>query len=221
MEQVAPNDNGGRAVTNTGTTTDSTSGTLDSNTVSPTIMPGAAVEPPSTSTPMEMDDLSSPSAIQHIQTLESTNGTSATGSPEKAKKNQRPEAESSISPLSTNLPVSSSPPSAASPSSSNPQSQPALVREETTAAIGASTDEPITQSKSAPATGPQLLITLLINTGARHPYRIDEKYLKKRNVSVPDSNPINMSVYTLKELIWRDWRDGKLSCGCAITGSAI
>ena len=221
MEQAAPNDNGGSAVTNTGTTTDSTSGTLDSNAISPTIMPVAAVEPPSTSTPMEMDDLSSPPAVQHTQPSESTSGNYATGLPENAKENQRPEPDSSISPLSTNVPASSSPPSATSPSNSNPQLHPVLVREETTAAIGASTDEPITQSKSASATGPQLLITLLINTGARHPYRIDEKYLKKRNVSVPDNNPVNMSVYTLKELIWRDWRDGKISCGCAITRSVI
>ena len=210
MEQAAPNEHDGRAMTNTGTTTDSTSGTLDHNAGSPAIMPFAAAEPPSTSMPLEMDDLSSPPAVEHNQPSEGTKGNSVTGSPKSAKENQRPEAGSSISPLSTKINASSSPPSATSPNSSNPQSKPVLVREETTAAIGASTDEPITQSRAAPAIGPQLLITLLINTGARHPYRIDEKYLKKRNVTVPDNNPVNMSVYTLKELIWRDWRDGKI-----------
>lgn len=56
-------------------------------------------------------------------------------------------------------------------------------------------------------------ITLLLPTGARHPYRIDEKYLTKRNVEVPDlteagnKDPFSISVYTLKELILREWRD--------------
>jgi hypothetical protein len=49
---------------------------------------------------------------------------------------------------------------------------------------------------------------LLLTTGARHPYKIDEKYLKKRNVTVEEMDPYNISVYTLKELIWRDWREG-------------
>lgn len=55
------------------------------------------------------------------------------------------------------------------------------------------------------------MITLLLTNGARHPYKIDEKYLKKRSVNVEGNNPINMSTYTLKELIWREWREGKSS----------
>jgi len=56
-------------------------------------------------------------------------------------------------------------------------------------------------------------ITLLLPTGARHPYRIDEKYLAKRNVSVPETtetgakDPFSISVYKLKELILREWRE--------------
>ena len=53
------------------------------------------------------------------------------------------------------------------------------------------------------------MITLLLTSGARHPYRIDERYLKKRNVSVEADNPINLSIYDLKNLIWREWRDGE------------
>ena len=61
-------------------------------------------------------------------------------------------------------------------------------------------------------------ITLLLPTGARHPYRIDEKYLSKRNVEIPENDdagkkdPFSISVYKLKELILREWReewDGK------------
>ncbi|KAH6718043.1 ubiquitin-related domain-containing protein [Leptodontidium sp. MPI-SDFR-AT-0119] len=78
-------------------------------------------------------------------------------------------------------------------------------------AIGPSTD-----SSPAPAAieaGPVLVITLLLGTGARHPYRIDEKYLTKRNVTVPGmteggrKDPFSISVYTLKELILREWRE--------------
>ena len=84
-----------------------------------------------------------------------------------------------------------------------------LTRVITVPAIGPDTDKPTPIPSQTGVTGPQLTITLLLHTGARHPYRIDEKYLKKRNVVVADNNPVNMSVYTLKELIWRDWRDGR------------
>ncbi|KAJ5496454.1 hypothetical protein N7463_008441 [Penicillium fimorum] len=54
--------------------------------------------------------------------------------------------------------------------------------------------------------GPSLVITLLLTTGSRHPFTIDGKYLKKRSVNVENFDPFLMSVYTLKELIWREWR---------------
>ena len=55
-------------------------------------------------------------------------------------------------------------------------------------------------------------IMLLLTTVARHPFRIDEKYLTKRNVTVTGKtadgkmDPSSITVYTLKELILRDWR---------------
>ncbi|KAL8853534.1 MAG: hypothetical protein Q9221_001693 [Calogaya cf. arnoldii] len=82
-----------------------------------------------------------------------------------------------------------------------------LTREKTGPAIGPSLDNPVPLPQETEVAGPSLLITLLLITGARHPYKIDEKYLKKRNVNVDGNNPVNMSVYTLKELIWREWRD--------------
>ncbi|KAJ5587548.1 uncharacterized protein N7459_003313 [Penicillium hispanicum] len=54
--------------------------------------------------------------------------------------------------------------------------------------------------------GPSLDITLLLTTGSRHPFTIDAKYLRKRSVNVENYDPFAMSVYTLKELIWREWR---------------
>lgn len=59
---------------------------------------------------------------------------------------------------------------------------------------------------------PAVNIMLQLTNGARHPFRIDEKYLNKRNVTVTgkteDGNmdPASITVYTLKELILRDWR---------------
>ena len=87
---------------------------------------------------------------------------------------------------------------------------PALTRVKTAPAIGPATDKPTPVPKESEIEGPVLFITLLLSsTGARHPYKLDEKYLRKRNVTVEGNNPINISLYKLKELILRDWREGK------------
>ncbi|KAJ5122492.1 hypothetical protein N7448_003626 [Penicillium atrosanguineum] len=62
------------------------------------------------------------------------------------------------------------------------------------------------EGKEVEDAGPSLAITLLLTTGARHPFTIDGKYLRKRSVNVENYDPFAMSVYTLKELIWREWR---------------
>ena len=49
----------------------------------------------------------------------------------------------------------------------------------------------------------------MLTTGARHPYKIDEKYLKNRKVETGVDgtfDPREISAYKLKELIWTDWR---------------
>ncbi|RMZ87862.1 hypothetical protein DV736_g4920, partial [Chaetothyriales sp. CBS 134916] len=75
-------------------------------------------------------------------------------------------------------------------------------------AIGPSTDSPMVPLKDDPiAKGPTLVITLLLTSGARHPFKLDGKYLQKRNVEVEENNPYNLSVYKLKELILREWRE--------------
>ncbi|TLD08589.1 uncharacterized protein PgNI_06741 [Pyricularia grisea] len=71
----------------------------------------------------------------------------------------------------------------------------------------------LTSPGSADPANPACNITLLLPTGARHPYRIDERYLSKRNVEIPDltedgkRDPFSISIYKLKELILREWRD--------------
>jgi hypothetical protein len=79
---------------------------------------------------------------------------------------------------------------------------------------GPSTDTAIAPPTSgANAANPVCIITLLLTSGARHPFKLDEKYLTKRNVDVPEvtesgkKDPFSISVYTLKELILREWRD--------------
>jgi hypothetical protein len=64
------------------------------------------------------------------------------------------------------------------------------------------------EGKEVEDAGPSLAITLLLTTGARHPFTIDGKYLRKQSVNVENYDPFAMSVYTLKELIWREWRSG-------------
>ncbi|KAI9694208.1 MAG: hypothetical protein M1822_003480 [Bathelium mastoideum] len=88
---------------------------------------------------------------------------------------------------------------------------PAPLNRQETEAIGPSSDNPATHHDTS--TGPAVMITLLLTSGSRHPYKVDEKYLKRRNVVVNEvdhngaMDPFAISVYTLKELIWRDWRD--------------
>lgn len=97
--------------------------------------------------------------------------------------------------------TTSPPPSSAQPTLSRLDSVAIGPSSGTTPAISTSTDNPT------------CIITLLLTSGARHPYKLDEKYLTKRNVEVPDLNeagkkdPFSISVYTLKELILREWRD--------------
>lgn len=82
--------------------------------------------------------------------------------------------------------------------------------------------EPLSESSAAQAkeveapkeeqeedSGPSLVITLLLTSGSRHPFKIDGKYLRRQSVNIENNDPFAMSVYTLKELIWREWRSGK------------
>jgi len=91
---------------------------------------------------------------------------------------------------------------------------PAAISRKDSEAIGPSTDLPTPMLRSTTNTGPVMQFTLLLaSTGTRHPYQLNERYLAKRNVQAKGSDgqfdPSAISVYTLKELILKDWRDGK------------
>lgn len=99
-------------------------------------------------------------------------------------------------------------PKSEQPTSTSLPAPPAPLKRAETEAIGPTTDAPIAMPA---ATGPTLTITLMLTTGARHPYKIDERYLEKRSVEARDKdtkefNPLVMNAYKLKELIWKDWR---------------
>ncbi|KAI5463445.1 ubiquitin-related domain-containing protein [Mariannaea sp. PMI_226] len=78
-------------------------------------------------------------------------------------------------------------------------------------AIGPAVDD-IKSTTSNSSDGPVCNITLLLTSGSRHPYKLDAKYLSRRNVEIPDKtengqpDPFSISIYTLKELILREWR---------------
>ena len=84
---------------------------------------------------------------------------------------------------------------------------PAEMHRTISTAIGPSSDLLMSAPKDMENTGPTLAITLLLTNGARHPFKLDERYLSKRNVQAQGNDPYNLSVYKLKELILREWRE--------------
>jgi hypothetical protein len=84
-------------------------------------------------------------------------------------------------------------------------------RQDSGMAIGPAQDD-ISVIAPGGSDDPVCNITLLLTTGSRHPYKIDGKYLSRRNVPIPEQtesgqpDPFSISIYTLKELILREWR---------------
>lgn len=91
---------------------------------------------------------------------------------------------------------------------STPPSVPAIPAQAMNlTAIGPSSDKPAPVHKDSESSGPTLLITLLLTNGARHPFKLDPKYLQRRSVNISGNDPYELSVYKLKELILREWRE--------------
>ncbi|KAK6356177.1 hypothetical protein TWF718_000549 [Orbilia javanica] len=55
---------------------------------------------------------------------------------------------------------------------------------------------------------PGIVITLLILSGARSTFTLNTGYIKRHNV--PHEDAMMMTVYNLKECIWRDWKEEEL-----------
>ncbi|RKF58719.1 putative e3 ubiquitin-protein ligase [Erysiphe neolycopersici] len=56
-------------------------------------------------------------------------------------------------------------------------------------------------------------LILLLTSGQRIPYQIGEQYLESRNINISgvsengEKDPYSISIYTLKELIQREWKE--------------
>ncbi|KAL8692727.1 MAG: hypothetical protein Q9218_002316 [Villophora microphyllina] len=171
---------------------------------------------PSSTASIEMTRMEEQPPAKPLQTTQKPLGSQTaevptqTPSPQSLKENQ-PETSSPTTTTNGAAAVPPREPLAITSANANPTSVSAapypLTRERTGPAIGPPLDKPAPMPQESEVAGQTLMITILLITGARHPFRIDEKYLKKRNVSIDGGNPFNMSVYTLKELIWREWRD--------------
>jgi hypothetical protein len=177
-----------------------TTPSLDQPSTTAQNIPQANASAPQTS---PAHDALSSSAVE-METLQSP-----TGSPAPTTSTATASGAPQIAPVEFTNIGEINPSESAQPAASSSTATPArneLNRTETEAALGPSTDGPAARPDNS--NGPTLVIMLLLTTGARHPYKIDEKYLKKRNMQVDEMNPYNLSVYNLKELIWRDWREG-------------
>ena len=192
-------------------------------------VPAQAIPPvhsnPPSSTPADLDTIRQQRVANHPTTssdaqtsMESDtrpvvgplNPSTTTDRIESSQKNPQTVAQNSLPSALGYNPHQREPFTAGQTNKSTQLSSPPLTREKTVPAIGPATDKPTPLPKESEIEGPLLYITLLLSsTGARHPYKLDEKYLKKRNVAVEGNNPINLSLYKLKELILRDWREGE------------
>ncbi|KAH7328285.1 ubiquitin-related domain-containing protein [Stachybotrys elegans] len=111
----------------------------------------------------------------------------------------------------TSKPAEASQPTAKGKERDTTASAPLAERQDSGLAIGPAQDDINAITPSGPE-DPVCNITLLLTTGSRHPYRLDAKYLSRRNVAMPEQtdqgqpDPFSISIYTLKELILREWR---------------
>ncbi|KAM3086251.1 hypothetical protein ACMFMG_000389 [Clarireedia jacksonii] len=145
--------------------------------------------------------------------LNPLSSSTSTSTPAPIITNNHSAANNTISPPAVPASSAEAPATTTTPQFSNPEpniSRPDPVAStSSTSAMSSSSTPPPADA----AANPTLTITLLLTSGSRHPYKIDEKYLNKRGVNVPDvteagrKDPFSISVYTLKELILREWRD--------------
>lgn len=224
------------APTTTTTTAPTTTATIDSHTenvnadnqldVPPTSSSAEPVAPDAASTTMGEEPRSESGAHtenqhQEGETLENEHPLNSTE--ESSTAAPTPATATPVAESSGDIPVATviaTPSAAAATTSTQPKTEnpdataisaadgeafnkPQLAKEVVATAAAAAAEE------DEEETGPGLTITLLLITGARHPFKIDRKYLKRRSIKVENDDPFKMSVYTLKELIWREWRSGK------------
>lgn len=169
--------------------------------------PESSNVPPASAKVMEPSDVPSAAADEGVeqpmkQLAAQAQSPNSAGAGIKHEEQASPRSQPSQEAVSDDHP-SSSP----SIQPANPPSHAPTPTRKQSEALGPATESPT----AAPASsGPALSITLMLTTGARHPYKIDEKYLSARDTvaRAPDGtfDPRMISGYKLKELIWTDWR---------------
>lgn len=165
--------------------------------------PNTAEAEPSTAPNKSIPAVDSSAFVSSTSTLAQQGGAATANHPATGGESTGPVTTTNIStttPADTNAPVAQHNPGLPTMDAEEPKLPADLSEEQTEDVDGKEVEGP----------GPSLAITLLLTTGARHPFTIDGKYLQKRSVNVENYDPFAMSVYTLKELIWREWRSGKL-----------
>ena len=134
---------------------------------------------------------------QHTEQSATTTSSSSPPPPQQPSHPDAAQPDTAAAPATTTNPP---------PAQHDPSTHPRKPSE----ALGPATETPLANPPSTTSTtGPVLLITLMLTTGQRHPYKIDEKYLANRNTTTKtgeDFDPLSLSGYKLKELIWTDWR---------------
>ncbi|KAI9171113.1 hypothetical protein HJFPF1_00593 [Paramyrothecium foliicola] len=155
-------------------------------------------EGPGAAQPSDAADAVAVGGNAAAEPLSSTNEAVESQRPEQAESTPQAQAKSEGADVAADAPAVAPPP-------------PIKERQDSGMAIGPAQDD-ISIITPGGSDGPVCNITLLLTTGSRHPYKLDGKYLSRRNVTIPEQtesgqpDPFSISIYTLKELILREWR---------------
>lgn len=107
--------------------------------------------------------------------------------------------------------VASNPPSATPAATTAAPTDTTALPEATVAAVVYSPLKDMrTASSPIEPTAASLSITLLLTSGVRHQFVMDEAYLTNHSVKTGKEtlkDPFEMSVWQLKECIWKDWKE--------------
>ncbi|KAI5785561.1 ubiquitin-related domain-containing protein [Peziza echinospora] len=153
---------------------------------------------------VERDASAAPAANSAVQ--ESTTGSSSSSQHEKPQRNHE---------LDDSIPAAASPSAPYAIASGPSITETTLVPPPPPPRQGDSSTSPLTTIESqsipilptSPPTTTSLSITLLLLSSVRYPFVINSEYLTRHNVTLPDHDPMQMTVSALKECIWKEWRD--------------
>ncbi|KAI9928396.1 hypothetical protein ASPWEDRAFT_439775 [Aspergillus wentii DTO 134E9] len=171
--------------------------------------------PASTGSPHEQSQQPQPAPVSSSETAQTHNSPAQTEDTQRGQTTADAKPEDggeSTTPVAPAAPAQAKDTEAAAAPVPSPNNVSQLESEEpkvvAPAAAQSASEEPsdATAKEADEDPGPSLVITLLLITGSRHPFKIDGRYLRKQSVNVENHDPFLMSVYTLKELIWREWR---------------